>query len=31
MLHRQALGHVERMKTGEWELSSIGGIIPKSE
>ncbi|MGH2581416.1 MAG: tetratricopeptide repeat protein [Anaerolineales bacterium] len=30
MLHRQALGHIERIKTGEWDLSSIGGIIPKS-
>lgn len=29
MLRRQALGHVERLTTGEWDLHSIGNAIPK--
>ncbi|MDA1329604.1 MAG: tetratricopeptide repeat protein [Chloroflexi bacterium] len=29
LLRRQALGHIERMKTGSWDLVSIGNAIPK--
>lgn len=29
MLRRQALGHIERMKTGQWDLVNIGNALPK--
>lgn len=29
MLRRQALGHIERMKTGHWDLMNIGNALPK--
>jgi tetratricopeptide (TPR) repeat protein len=31
MLRRQALGHIERMNTGEWDLINIGNAIPKGK
>lgn len=31
MLRRQALGHIERMTKGEWDLINIGNAIPKGK
>lgn len=31
MLQRQALGHIERLTKGKWDLVSIGNAIPKGK
>jgi hypothetical protein len=28
MLRRQCLGYIQRLKTGEWDLSNLGNALP---